>query len=80
MSAERKNRHILEVAQALMFTMDVPKFLWSKVVLTATYLINRTPLRVTGMKSPCELVLKDNTFVVPPNYFDAHALLEITSH
>jgi transposase InsO family protein len=67
--AERKNRHILEVARALMFTMNVPKFLWSEAVLTATYLINRTPLRVTGMKSPCELILKDNTFVVPPKLF-----------
>jgi hypothetical protein len=67
--AERKNHHILEVARALMFTMNVPKFLWSEAVLTATYLINRTPLRVTGMKSPCELILKDNTFVVPPKLF-----------
>ena len=26
--AERKNRHLLEVARSLMFTMNVPKFLW----------------------------------------------------
>jgi transposase InsO family protein len=26
--AERKNRHILEVARSLMYTMNVPKFLW----------------------------------------------------
>lgn len=41
--AERKDRHILEVARSLMFTMNVPKFLWSEAVLTATYLINRSP-------------------------------------
>jgi transposase InsO family protein len=38
--AERKNRHLLEVARSLMFTMNVPKFLWSEAVMTATYLIN----------------------------------------
>jgi hypothetical protein len=41
--AERKNRHILEVARSLMYTMNVPKFLWSEAVLIAIYLINRTP-------------------------------------
>jgi transposase InsO family protein len=28
--AERKNRHLLEVARSLMFTMNVPKFLWGE--------------------------------------------------
>jgi hypothetical protein len=28
---ERKNRHLLEVARSLMFTMNVPKFLWGKL-------------------------------------------------
>ena len=67
--AERKNRHILEVARSLMFTMNVPKFLWSEAVMTATYLINRTPSRILGMKSPCELLLGENKFVVPPKLF-----------
>ena len=67
--AERKNRHILEVARSLMFTMNVPKFLWSEAVMTATYLINRTSSRVLGMKSPSELLLGKNDFVVPPKLF-----------
>lgn len=67
--AERKNRHILKVARSLMFTMNVPKFLWSEAVLTATYLINRTPSRVLGMKTPCEVLLGENKFVVPPKVF-----------
>ncbi|RVW57066.1 Retrovirus-related Pol polyprotein from transposon TNT 1-94 [Vitis vinifera] len=43
--AERKNRHLLEVARSLMFSMNVPKLLWGQAVLTAAYLINRMPSR-----------------------------------
>ena len=67
--AERKNRHILEVARSLMFTMNVPKFLWSEAVLTATYLINRTPSKILSMKTPCEILWGENKFVVPPKVF-----------
>jgi hypothetical protein len=67
--AERKNRHILEVARSLMFTMNVPKFLWSEVVLIATYLINHTPSRVLSIKTPCEMLWGENKFVVPPKVF-----------
>ena len=38
---KRKNRHLLEVARAIMFSMHVPEYLWGDVVLTASYLINR---------------------------------------
>ena len=67
--AERKNRHILEVARSLMYTMNVPKFLWSEAVMTATYLINRTPSRILGMKAPYEMVFGCNEFIVPPKVF-----------
>ncbi|RVW59858.1 Retrovirus-related Pol polyprotein from transposon RE1 [Vitis vinifera] len=43
--AERKNRHLLEVARSLMFSMHVPKLFWGQAVLTAAYLINRMPSR-----------------------------------
>ena len=39
--AERKNRHLLDVAHACMFARQVPKYLWGEAVLTATYLMNR---------------------------------------
>lgn len=41
--AERKNRHLLEVARALLFNMHVPISFWSDSVLTAFSLINRMP-------------------------------------
>ncbi|CAL8151775.1 unnamed protein product [Prunus armeniaca] len=54
--AERKNRDLLEKTRSLMFQMNVPKKLWSQVVLTAAYLINRLPSRILGSKSPLEIL------------------------
>jgi hypothetical protein len=67
--AERKNRHLLEVARSLMFQTNVPKYPWSEAILTAAYLINRMPSRILGMKSPSELLLGQREFRVPPKVF-----------
>jgi hypothetical protein len=67
--AERKNRHLLEVARSLMFMMNVPKFLWGEAVKTAAYLINRMPSRVLGHKTPMECLHGSNSFIVPPKIF-----------
>lgn len=40
--AERKNRHLLEVGWAIMFSMNVPKYLWGDAILTS-YWINKMP-------------------------------------
>jgi transposase InsO family protein len=66
---ERKNRHLLEVARSLMFTTNIPKFFWGEAVKTATYLINRMPLRIIGYKTPAECLFKSNEFIVPPKVF-----------
>ncbi|CAN1188688.1 Retrovirus-related Pol polyprotein from transposon TNT 1-94 [Linum perenne] len=55
--AERKNRHLLEVARASMFSHSVPKYLWGEAVLTATYLINRLPSRVLNFRTPRQVFL-----------------------
>lgn len=41
--AERKNRHILETARALLHGAHVPHHHWTDAVTTAVYLINRKP-------------------------------------
>ena len=48
--AERKNRHLLKVAQSLLFT-SIPKRFWGEAVLTTTYLINRMLSRILIFKT-----------------------------
>src|SRR4051812_13400784 len=67
--AERKNRHLLEMTRALMFEMNVPKTLWGEAVMTAVYLISRILSRILGMKTPCEMLLGETKFVIPPKVF-----------
>lgn len=68
--AERKNRHLLEIACALMFSMGIPKSYWGDAVLTAAYLINRMPSSVLDYKSLLELLIGTTaTHLIPPKVF-----------
>ncbi|KAM1697211.1 hypothetical protein ACFXTN_028649 [Malus domestica] len=52
--AERKNRHVIETALSLLHQASLPVLFWYHSCATATYLINRMPTSVLGMKSPFE--------------------------
>ncbi|MCO5614165.1 hypothetical protein L7F22_068446 [Adiantum nelumboides] len=69
--AERKNRHIVEVAQALMSEKNMPPCYWAEVASTAIYTINRTPtIAVHGMTpeetfaSSCKLYCTNRNNIV----------------
>ncbi|MCO5552099.1 hypothetical protein L7F22_005609 [Adiantum nelumboides] len=52
--AERKNRHIAEVARALMSEKNVPHCYWAEAVSTAVYIMNRTPTAAVHNVTPEE--------------------------
>ena len=54
--AERKHRHIVEIAATLMSRASIPIKFWPFAFNTAVYLINRLPSPNLGYKSPFEIL------------------------
>ncbi|KAJ0787642.1 putative RNA-directed DNA polymerase [Helianthus annuus] len=54
--AERKNRHLSEVARALLFHAHLPKRFWYDAYATAAFLINRLPSQILHHSSPYEVI------------------------
>ena len=58
--AERKNRHLLETARALLFQIHVPKHFLADAVSTACFLINRMPSSVLNWDTPYHILFPNN--------------------
>lgn len=68
--AERKNRHLLETARALLFQTHVPKCFWADAVSTACFLINRMPSSVLQGDIPYQVLFPTKPlFPVAPRIF-----------
>ena len=68
--AERKNRHLLETARALLFQMHVPKSFWADAVSTACFLINRMPSSVLHGETPYHVLFPTKPlFPIAPKIF-----------
>ena len=53
--AERMNRTLLNKIRCLLFSSGLEKPFWGEALATATYLINRSPNRSIGLKTPYEM-------------------------
>ncbi|KAK2966238.1 hypothetical protein RJ640_008221 [Escallonia rubra] len=68
--AERKNRHLLETARALLFQMKVPKPFWADATFTACFLINRMSSTILNGDVPYSVLFPTNPlFPVEPRTF-----------
>ncbi|KAL3690411.1 hypothetical protein R1sor_016720 [Riccia sorocarpa] len=57
--AERKNRSLMERVRSMFIRTRLPKSLWGEVVLTACYLLNRSPTRANKGRTPYQLFMKE---------------------
>lgn len=83
--AERKNKHLIEVAGSLIFKTKVPKYLWGEVILIATYLINQMPSKVFQFQTPSDFFLKcfptsRISINIPLKIFGCTAFVHIYNH
>ncbi len=51
---ERKNKHIVEVARAMLNEKNLPNYFWAEAVETTVYIMNRTPIAVVHGMTPEE--------------------------
>lgn len=66
---ERKHRHILNVSRSSLFHGNLPIKFWGEAIITAAYLINRTPSAVLHHRSPYEVL-----YNTKPSYFQLRVL------
>ena len=80
--AEKKNRHFLETARALLFQMHVPKHLWADAVSTAYFLINRMPSSILNWDTPYYIIFPNKPlFLIEPRIFGCTCFVqEVHSH
>ena len=68
--AERKNKHLLKIARALLFQMHVPKYFWADAVSTTCFFINGMSSSVLNWGTPYLQLFPNNPlFPIDPKVF-----------
>ncbi|CAL2276208.1 unnamed protein product [Prunus armeniaca] len=79
--AERKNRHLLETARALLIGAHVPRHHWDDAIVTAVHLINRMPSGVLTFKTPLQVLTQHrplpSVLVLTPRIFGCVAFVHL---
>ena len=79
--AERKNRHLLETARALLIGAHVPRHHWDDAIVTAVYLINRMPSKVLDFRTPLQALAQHGPLpsvqMLPPRVFGCVAFVHL---
>lgn len=79
--AERKNRHILETARALLLGAHMPSRHWGDAVATVVHLLNRMPSKVLDFKTPLHTlstyVTLPTMLMIPPRVFGCVAFVHL---
>jgi len=52
--AKRKNKHIAEIARAMLNEKNLPNYFWAEAVATTVYIMNRTPTMIVHGMTPEE--------------------------
>jgi len=82
--AERKNRHILETARALLLGAHMPSRFWTDAVATAVHLLNRMPSRVLDFTTPLHTLSTyfplPTMLMIPPMVFGCVVFVHLPKH
>jgi hypothetical protein len=79
--AERKNRHILETARALLIGAHAPPRYWADAVTTSVHLLNRMPSKMLGFQTPLQALAAyvplPTVLMLPPRVFGCVAYVHL---
>jgi hypothetical protein len=75
--AERKNRHIVEIARAMLNEKNFPNYFWAKAVATVVYIMNRTPTSIVHGMTPKEKFTSKKPYVSHLRMFGCIAYVHV---